>query len=144
MADFISGKHVKTRINLNNQPWEIKVKSTRVRELATMVTDQVNGEKRARFQKIIDGYEVTLECYDDGKSSALLSTWLANQANEDANLPQLPLASGLRFSYLDGSAGGFTLSGCTLGPMDYNAAGRTERNMGTVTFRAQYFKQVAV
>lgn len=142
-TDFISGKHARTRIQLNNAPWEIKVKSCHVRELGTEVTDQVNGENRARFQKLTDGYQVTIQCYDDGQSSALLYNWLQNQTNEDANQPQLPLAGGLRFSYLDGSAGGYVLQGCCLGPLDYDMSGRTERNMGTLTFRAQNFQQVA-
>lgn len=142
MADFISGKSVKARVQLNGSPWEIKVKSTRVKEDAVMVADNVNGENRSRLQKICNFYEVSLDCYDDGQSSQILQNWLANQANEDANAPQLPLAGGLRFSYLDGTAGGFVFQGCTLGPLDYNASGRTERNQASVTFRAQYFQQV--
>lgn len=142
MADFISGKHVKARVQLNGSPWEIKVKSTRVREDAVMVADNVNGENRSRLQKICNFYDVTLECFDDGNSSQILHNWLTNQQNEDNNAPQLALAGGLRFSYLDGTAGGFVLQGCTLGPLDYNASGRTERNSATVSFRAHYFEQV--
>lgn len=141
MPDFISGKHAQTRVYLDNQPWTVKVRSTRVEELATQVTDQVNGENRARFQKITDGYQVTIECYDDG-STQTIQNWLANQANEDANQPQLPLSGGLLFSYLDGSKGGYVFKGCNLGPLNINVAGRTERVMHTVVFRAQYFSQV--
>jgi hypothetical protein len=138
--DFVSGRHMKARVYFNGNVWAIKTKSMRVTELATEVTDQVNGEDRARFQKIIDGYEAEAECYDDG-SSSILTNFIINQANEDANLPQLPLAGGLRFNYLDGSAFACVFKNCTLAPLNVNIAGRSERTMHRVRFRAQYFSQ---
>ena len=122
MADFISGKHCIAKVYLGNPPapWNIIVKSTKVEEVAELAADGVNGETRDRLQKITKYYNVTHEVYDDGQSSALLKTWLANQANEDAGAPQLPFAGGLRFNYLDGTAGGFTMTGCNLGPLSYS------------------------
>jgi hypothetical protein len=139
--DFISGKHVTSRVYFSNQPWNIKVRTTRVEENAVEVEDHVNGEDRARPQKLINLYRVTLECFEDG-SSTILQNFLTNQANEDANLPQLPLAAGLLFKFLDGTKGGWAFRECSLGPLNFGAGGRTERMMHTVTFRAKYFGTV--
>ena len=142
-TDFISGRHVRARVYFNNSPWELKAKSVRVEELATEVEDEVNGEARARFQKITKGFRVTLDCYDDGASSQILQNWILNQQNEDNFQPQLPLAGGLKFSYLDGTAGGFVLNGgANLGPLNTNIGGRSDRVMHTVVFRVQYFSTV--
>ena len=141
MPDFISGKHVIARVQFNNQPWNIKVKTTRVQELGEVVTDQVNGENRARFQKLTDGYTVTLDCFEDG-SSSILENFLANQQNEDANLPQLPIAVGLRFNFLDGTAGGWVFSEITLDPLDFEAGGRKERVNHKVMFHCRNFDKV--
>jgi hypothetical protein len=135
MADFMSGKHTNFRVYFNQQSWTVKTKTVRVTELGTEVTDQVNGENRARFQKLTDGYRVTFDCYEDG-SSQILVNFLNNQSNEDANLPQLPLAGGLRFNFLDGTAQALVLKNCNLGPLDLNIGGRTERVMHTIVFRA--------
>ena len=118
------------------------MKSTKVEEVAELAADGVNGETRDRLQKITKYYNVTHEVYDDGQSSALLKTWLANQANEDAGAPQLPFAGGLRFNYLDGTAGGFTMTGCNLGPLSYSTNERTSRTGGTVAYRCQTFATV--
>lgn len=141
MADFISGRHLKSRVYFDGQPWNLKVKSVRVEEMATEVTDQVNGEERARFQKITDGFRVTIQVYEDG-GSQLLQNFLTNQANEDAIAPQLALSAGLLFEYLDTTKGGFVFKNCTLDPLEMDATGRTERIMTTIKFRAQYFEQV--
>lgn len=141
MPDFTSGKHVIAKLYFNNKLWTIKSKSIHAQEVAVEVADQVCGEPRARLQKITDYYRVSQTCYEDG-SSQILQNFLANQANEDANLAQLPLAGGLLFKYLDGTKGGITIKGGCLGPLDAEIAGRTERNMFTVVYRAQYVGSV--
>lgn len=142
MADFISGKHSVARVYLNNQPWNIKVKSTKVQEMAAVIEDNVNGENRARLQKLTNFFHVTHVIYDDGNSSQILQNYLINQANEDANNPALALNGGLLFKYLDGTKGGYTMRGCSLDPFDLDIGGRTERVMHTVSYRAQYFELV--
>jgi hypothetical protein len=144
MSDFISGKHVTTRIYIATlagagpTPWNISIKSTRVQEVAEEAADGVCGENRDRLQKITNYYRVTQECYDNTEAK-LLTTWLTNQKNEDAVLPQLAMAGGMLFKFLDTSAIAFTMTNCTLGPLDYNISGRTARNMATVMYRCQYF-----
>jgi hypothetical protein len=139
--DFISGKHVVSMVRYNGKLWAVKVKSTKVQELGEVVLDQVNGENRARFQKLTDGYSVTLDCYEDG-SSSILENYLFNQANEDANQQQVNQNVGIRFNYLDGSAGAWVFTGCTLNPLNFEAAGRKDRVNHTVAFHCQYFQQV--
>ena len=144
MADFISGKHSIARVYLNNQPWEIKVKSTKVQEMATVYADGVNGELRQRLGKITNFFHVTHVVYDDGTSSRILQNYILNQQNEDANNPQLALAGGLIFTYLDKTRGGYTLRGCSLDPLDMDIGGQTERILHTVSYRAQFFEQAAI
>ena len=141
MADFVSGKHAISRLYIKKQPWNVRIKSTRVQEVAEEIADQVNGENRARLQKLTDYYKVTHVCYDDG-SSQIITNFILNQQNEDANQPQLPLAGGLVFNYLDGSKGGYAMRVCTLGPLDIDISGRKERTMHTVQYRCQYFELV--
>ncbi len=142
MADFVSGKDLVSRVSFNNQPWVIKVKSAEVQEMGEVVIDHVNGEKRGRGQKITDGFEVTLQCYEDGNSS-ILQNYIANQQNEDASLPQLPHQAGLRFDFLDGTSGAWVFAGqMTLHPMHMQASGRKERVMHTVKFFVPRFTQV--
>lgn len=147
MADFSSGRQVSTKLYIATAPggqplpWLVKSKSIRVQEVAVEVADGVCGENRDRLQKITNFYRLTLDVFDDSTApgaSQLIQTWLANQANEDAGLPQLPMAGSMVWRYLDTSAIAVSFSGCTLGPVDYNVAGRTERNMGVIMFRAQY------
>src|SRR6185312_16807386 len=140
--DFISGKHTFARVRWNNKPWEVKVKTTKVQELGEVVLDQVNGEKRARFQKLTDGFMVTLDCYDDG-SSDIIANFIANQVNEDANLPQVDANVGLRFDYLDGSGQAWVFGGqVTLNPMEIDIGGRKERVMNKVAFHCQTFDAI--
>lgn len=150
LGGLVVGKDVFAKIYValtpggNATPWKILAKSIRVQEQAVKAADGVCGEQRDRLQKITNFYQVTVDCFDDGRSSALLTTWLAQQQNDDLTLPQLPLSSGLIWKYLDGSAGGVTFNGCNIDPLDYNVAGRTERAIATVGFRAQYMSQSGV
>ena len=141
LVDFISGRDLQRKIYLNGSVWSLKTKSIRVESMATEVTDQVGGEIRARFQTILDGFRVTVSCYDDG-SSSLLENLISNQDALDAGGPQLPLAAGLIFKYRDLTRGGFAFSECTLDPWSLDDSGRTERVMTEVKFRCRFFRKV--
>lgn len=147
LGGLVTGSAVFARIYLattaggNPTPWKILARSIRVQEQATMVSDGVCGELRNRLMKVTNEYNVDVECFDDGSSSSLLTNWVLVQQNDDDYNPQLPMSGGLVFRYLDGSAGAFTFNGCSMGPLDYNIAGRTDRAMGHVTFRCQYFNK---
>lgn len=141
MTDFARGRDLVTRLQFNGKPWDIKIKTVRVQEQGEVVLDQVNGEIRARTQKVTDGFLVTAQCYEDGNSN-ILQNYIANQANEDAGQPQLPANVGLRFNFRDGSVGAFIFSGqLTLAPLDLDGPGRKEAIMHTVVFHCQYFGQ---
>jgi len=142
-TDFISGKHAQCKVYFNGQPWNIKTETLRWREVAEEIVDDVNGEDRGRLQKLTSHFDIEAVCYDDGTSSQILQNWLANQANEDANLPQLPLSNGIRWNYLDGTAGGIIMTQCCLGPMEQNIGGRKVRVKNTVKWRARYVQKVA-
>lgn len=147
-SDFISGRAHFSKVYFSPTPgappapWLIKVKSTRIQEVAVEVADGVCGELRDRLQKITNFYRVTHVCFDDGQSS-ILENWIANQQNEDNLLPQLQLGGGILFRYLTGGAAAFTLNGCTMGPVDYDISGRTERNLATIMYRCTTFSKTA-
>lgn len=139
MTDFARGRDLVTRLRFNDKPWDVKIKSVRVQELGEVVLDQVNGETRARTQKVTDGFLVTCETYEDGDSE-ILENYIANQANEDAGNPQLPMNGGLRFNFRSGASKAFIFGGqITLDPMNFEAGGRKEAMMHTVAFHCQQF-----
>ncbi len=139
--DFVAGRDLTRRVYYANQPWPLKMKSVRWEHMAVEVEDQVGGEDRARFQTITNGYRVTIEAYLDSQSQAL-ENHLANQAQDDAGGPQTPLNAGFLFKYRDLTRGAFVFDQCTLDPIDLNDAGRTERIMVTIKFRARYLRSV--
>lgn len=137
--DFARGRDLTARVQFNGKPWDIKTKTVRVQEQGEVVMDQVNGEQRARTQKVTDGFLVTCETYEDGNSD-ILENYIANQANEDAGQRQLPVNPGIRFNWRDGSAGAFVFGGIvTLAPLSLEDGGRKEALMHTVVFHCQTF-----
>lgn len=140
--DFIRGAHAIARVQWNGMPWEIKTKTIKVQELGEVSLDHVNGEKRARFQKLTDGFLITMDCFEDG-SSEILENFIANQENEDANLPQIAANAGLRFNFLDGTSGAWVFGGqLTLNPLEIDVGGRKERVMHKVAFHCPTFDQL--
>lgn len=142
MADFVSGKNTTFRLYWNGSVWTVAVKSWSIEEVAVEAEDGVNGEQRDRLQKIVKYYKATFETWEDGASQTLQNL-ITSQANDDAFLPQLPLGGGILFRNQDGSKMAFTLKGCTMGPLKTGSSGRTERIAHSLSFRAQYFNQVA-
>jgi hypothetical protein len=139
MTDFARGRDLTARLQFNGKPWDIKSKTIRVQEQGEVVMDQVNGEQRARTQKVTDGFLVTVQCYEDGNSD-ILTNYIANQSNEDAGQPQLPANVGLRFNFRDGSAAAYIFGGIvTLAPLDLEDGGRKEALMHSVVFHCQTF-----
>lgn len=141
---FVYGKNTKFLVYFNNTPWPVTTKTWGVQEQCVEAADGVNGEDRDRLQKITNYYTCSFECYEDGSSNTLQNLIL-NQQNEDAQLPPLALSGGLLFTFpgIGGVRLGFTLSGCSMGPLDMKSAGRTSAFMHSLKFRAQYFNPVA-
>lgn len=142
MADFISGKHTRFTVYFNNQPFVIFTKSWSIEEVATEVADDVNGENRSRLQIITNFYKVDFAGFEEGGGN-ILQNLLLSTANDDAFNPQMPLAGGLLFNYLNGGGkAAFALNNCSRGPLKIGSGGRTERLIHSLSYRAQYFTQV--
>jgi hypothetical protein len=138
---LISGKNTTFRVYLNNTPKTLWVKTWAIKESVVEVTDQVNGELRARVDVITDFFDCNFECYDDSQT-ALLEALIACIANDDAFNPPVPNSAGILFQYQNGtSKKAFTLNGATRFPIDLKSGGRTERLMHTCHFRATTFTQ---
>lgn len=141
MEPFLRGLACTVRVYVANQPKTINIKSWAIKELVVEVEDQVNGELRARYDVVTNGYDFTWECYEDA-STALLESCLLGNANDDAFNPPLNVASGFRFEYRNGGqAKAFSLNGCTRPPIDFKSGGRTEAGMHSGHVRASYFNQ---
>lgn len=118
------------------------MKTWNIEEVAVEFADGVNGEQRDRLGKIINYYKFAFDCFEDGASKTLRNI-ITNQANQDANQPDLAFAAGILFSYNDASKEAFTLGGQTvLGPLKTGSTGRTERIMHQLTGRATLFQSV--
>lgn len=142
MAVLASGKNTSFRVYWNSKIWTVLVKTWSIEEVAVEFAEGVNGESRDRLGKVTNYYKFTFDCFEDGSSKTLANV-LQNQANDDANLPQLAMAAGVLFSYNDGTKEAFTLGGGILGPYKGGSGGRTERFMHNLTGRATTFQPVA-
>lgn len=139
--DFISGRDLLRKVYFDNQVWSLNMKSVRIEELATEITDQVGGEDRARFDKVTDGFRITVTAFIDSNTLAF-ENYLAQIAATDAGGPQPALAAGFVFKYRNLSRGGLTFKDCTLDPFDMDDSDRPARIMFTVKFRARHMAKV--
>jgi hypothetical protein len=137
--DFVSGKHVRFKFYLNGAPVIVFMKDTDIEEDAEEIADDVNGEDRSRLQKLTNFYRCQGQVFTPDKK--LLEAWITNQANEDANEPQLDAAAGIRVEFLDGSAAAFVMKKVTVGPLKLRIGGRKERVMQNLALRFQYFDE---
>jgi hypothetical protein len=137
------GRDTRFLVQFNGGRWPVLVKSWRVQEQAVEAADGVNGEQRDRLQKITQFYKAMFDCYDSGNENTL-SNLIQNQSNEDAQLPDLPVAGGLLFTFRGnrGIRQAFTLKNGTLGPLDMNMGGRTSALNHALSYRFQYFTQI--
>jgi hypothetical protein len=136
---FIRGRNTTFKLYFNNQPFVVKVKTWSIEEIAVEVTDQVNGEQRARFDIVTDGFKLMTDCYDDS-SSNILTNIIAQITAADAINPALPFSGGVLFQYNDGlTKGAFTMNGAVRTPMKVASGGRTEAIEHTVGARFTQF-----
>lgn len=138
MAEFFAGKDITAGFFFNGAPVNIFCKSFTIDEDAVEVSDGVNGEPRQRYQKITNGYNVSIECYQ--ADSAILDAYFTDIANNDAGEAQLNKNIGFKILFRDGTKYSVSLKGVTWGPLAVNSGGRTERVMASLKFKCQYFQ----
>lgn len=137
------GRDTKFLVYFNSRKWVVLTRTWRIQEQATESAEGVNGEQRDRLQKITNFYRATFECFDDG-SSQTIENLISNQANEDAELPDLPLSGGvtLTFRSVGTARRAYTMTDCSLGPLDMNEGGRAAPLMHNLSFRFRQFGAV--
>ncbi len=141
MEPFLYGQNTVFRVTQNGQPWTLQVKSWSIAQTATEAADGVNGEKRDRHQTIVNGYACEFDPYTDS-GSQVLATLIANQDVRDEGLADQSLAGAIIFEYLNGTAQGFALKECTMGPFNVGSTGRNAPVMNKMKFRARWFAMV--
>lgn len=144
---FWSGKDLKLLFLLevlNGPPEKLELTSMslEVTVLGEDVQEDVNGEERARFDTIIDGYGINIQ----GKQEKcdLLKRFLEVQANRDTRRIPEENVLGIVIYPRDGSRVSFEAREITLGLWAFNVGGRKERNAMTVPLRAAYFDPMPV
>ena len=141
-APFWSGKNATVSFFMdgaNKVP--VVVESWSCKPNVTAVNDGVNGEDRDRLQTMVNYYQFTLNCKQEGVKDLL--KLLVNIKNDDQNT--LPLNKGLAFIIKpnDGTTSMFQVSGdVTVDDWEWANSGRTDRQKLTIPMRSQYFTEV--
>lgn len=129
------------KVPLLVQRWQVKI-------VATEGYDHVNGEKRARAFRSVDGFDISLACrqVNTVEVEALLADMLVEDDFEDSFGPQ-PASKQLAIAVKpqDGGRYGFSTSGrVSVGAWDWGVEGRTSKSVVNIPLHAQDIKIVPV
>lgn len=135
---FASGKNFRLIFLLGNSKVVFKDKSWTVTEEAEEVHDDVNGEPRARSQKIINGYDIDVDFYNEDATE--INALIADSQNVDARAQPQDASLGILFNPNNGTRSAWQARECTIMNWSINNAGRKDRVMGKVKIRARFFE----
>ena len=139
---FFSGKHTAVKAFVDGSPVAFKTQSWTAKQNSTMCEDGLVGEDRPHLQRLVQTYDVNLTCF--ARDLVEIMALLTDVDNDDAAVQPLTKGLAMSFKPLDGTKGGFQLSGeVVIGDWELAIGGQTERAKVTVPFKAQYFKPVA-
>ena len=139
IAPFMEGRHSKLVVFIDRVQRNFAFKNWTMKPIVVKHSDGVNGEKRPRLSKTLDGYELSGDMYM--KDAEALETWAKVQAAEDANTAPLDQEGAVRFTPNDGTRKSFILDDLIWDDFELNASGRTEKNMIRVNMRFNDLKQ---
>jgi hypothetical protein len=132
-----SGKDASIRLFINGQEVVLLAKTWEIGPNTTEVSDGVNGEQRDRLQSITNYFEGNISCFQsDTKALAAL---IANEQNDDAEVPPFVKTLGFNFKILDGTRQNFIGRETVLGAWKVNQSGRSERVMLAIPIRCRWF-----
>jgi len=137
---FFNGKNVTLIFLRDSKTIHFLAKSMSVKENATLAADDVNGEDRSRFQKIVNGYDIKIDCYMEDVEQ--LKTLLEETAQLDTRTQPVDKGVGFLVKPNNATRAAFEATGISIDDWEWNLAGRTDRSMLTVPVRAQRFDQV--
>ncbi|GEM_PF-4166294 len=141
-----SGKHSTVIWYLDALKVPLLVEKWKVQLVTTEGYDHVNGEKRARRYRVVDGFDITLSCrqVNTVEIEALLADVMVDDDSEDTFGPQ-PASKQVAIAVkpLDGGRYGYSTSGIvTVGAWDWGVDGRTSKSLVTIPLHAQDLKIV--
>ena len=116
-----------SKVVLDAKTWTIKPNVTKN-------ADGVNGEVRDRLSKTLNYYEISIQCFQ--RDTVILEAYLADQANEDAQVAGLDKSGGFRLYPRDGSSRTFVIKDIVWDEFEENQGGRSEAVMVTLNMRA--------
>lgn len=138
----IRGKDSTLKLFIGDKTIPIDVRRWRAAENATEIEDNVCGEDRARLDKVVNFYTVTLELLTS--DATLIRELLKDQQNDDAGaIPQEKAVAGL-LREKGGKKFAWRMSGVVLGAWDIGADDRASAVNQNVPLRCQYFEEVPV
>jgi len=122
----LDGQDTPIRVYVNNQPFGISdvVDSWSITEDATIHTDQYIGRDRARFDKQVSGYDMTISA--DLTNTTLLAALLQQDAAREANQPIPEIAIEVQAKQRNGLIKAFVLSK-VVAKWNIKSGGRVER-----------------
>ncbi len=142
------GKHSTVLFYLDSVKVPLLVEKWTVKIVITEGYDHVNGEKRARAFRVVDGFDIVLACrqVNTVEVEALLSDVMVDNDSEDSFGPQPALKQlAIAIKPQDGGRYGFSTSGIvTVGAWDWGCEGRTAKSIVNIPLHAQDIKIVPV
>ncbi|SRR5258707_9384932 len=135
-ALVLRGENVALRVFVNNQPQTVQdlVKSFKVEEQAVMHRDQYLGRNRARTDKQVDGFDVSIEA--DFANTALLDALQAQEAAREANLPVPTITIGFQLVQRDGTLKAYAVDRLQA-KYGLNVGGRTDSVGQTIELQGE-------
>jgi len=139
---FWAGKNAAVKWFVDGTPAVINVVSWSLKQTATEGADHVNGEPRARPWRVVDGYDLSMNCRmrDAGLIELLLAASKVDDDDEGNDLGSIPAQHmlALILKPLDGGRYGFATSGiATVGAWGLNVGGQADRNTVALPFHFQ-------
>lgn len=139
-----TGQNILAKFLINNQPQDAAatlIKSMKISQKATIFEDNYIGQKRTRFDKQIDSYEVEI---DSDMANMKLADLLLDRDTKRENNQAYP-EIGITWSAVDratGEVSGYFLTGIE-GSWDIGFEGRKERVKFAQKYSASDFKPSA-
>lgn len=143
------GKHSTVVFYVEHQKVPLLVEKWQVKIVVTEGYDHVNGEKRARHFRVVDGFDISLACrqVNTVEVEALLADMLYDDDDSDYSVGPQPAIKQLAIAVkpLDGGRYGFSTTGVvSVGQWDWGVDGRTAKSLVNIPLHAQDIKIVPV
>lgn len=139
---FMAGKNADIIVTRGPKKVVLKARTWSWKQRGVEAEDNVGGEDRARYQTIVDGYDIDVEALME--NMAELDVLLDDTHQRDTRTAPVEIGVGFLIKPNDGSRKGYAAIGAVLALFEYMGnPGRTERQTMRVPFKAQDIINVA-